>query len=128
MIKIENIQTYGWEGAFRGMRAPLQSWAKSDSYFYPDGTFSLGEADLDLAKRLVKAGTEHRKFLRFIHVQILSHPLNLLQNKIPTKLLPPVTHAVSCTRELLKNLNLRILALKKCAIKTQNIRHGGTAL
>ncbi|HAU85876.1 MAG TPA: hypothetical protein DCW90_10340 [Lachnospiraceae bacterium] len=70
MIKIDNIQTYGWEGAFRGMRAPLQSWAKSDSYFYLDGTFSLGEADLDLAKRLVKAGTEHRKFLRFIHVQM----------------------------------------------------------
>lgn len=70
MIKIENIQTYGWEGAFRGMRAPLQSWAKSDSFFYPDGTFSLGEADLNLAKRLVKAGTEHRKFLRFIHVQM----------------------------------------------------------
>ena len=70
MIKIDNIQTYGWEGAFRGMRAPLQSWAKSDSYFYPDGTFSLGEADLNLAKRLVKAGTEHRKFLRFIHVQM----------------------------------------------------------
>lgn len=70
MIKIDNIQTYGWEGAFRGMRAPLQSWAKSDSFFYPDGTFSLGEADLNLAKRLVKAGTEHRKFLRFIHVQM----------------------------------------------------------
>lgn len=70
MIKIENITTCGWESAFRGMRAPLQSWAKSDSYFYPDGTFSLGEADLNLAKRLVKAGTEHRKFLRFIHVQM----------------------------------------------------------
>lgn len=70
MIKIDNIQTYGWEGAFRGMRNPLNSWAKSDSFFYPDGTFSLGEADLNLAKRLVKAGTEHRKFLRFIHVQM----------------------------------------------------------
>lgn len=70
MIKIDNIQTYGWEGAFRGMRNPLNSWAKSDSFFYPDGTFSLGEADLNLAKRLAKAGTEHRKFLRFIHVQM----------------------------------------------------------
>ena len=70
MIKIENITTCGWESAFRGMRAPLQSWAKSDSYFYPDGTFSLGEADLNLAKRLVKAGAEPRKFLRFIHVQM----------------------------------------------------------
>lgn len=70
MIKIENVTTCGWESAFRGMRAPLQSWDKSDSLFYPDGTFSLGEADLNLAKRLIKAGTEHRKFLRFIHVQM----------------------------------------------------------
>lgn len=70
MIKIENIQTFGWEGAFHGMRNPLNSWDKSDSLFYPDGTFSLGEADLNLAKRLIKAGTEHRKFLRFIHVQM----------------------------------------------------------
>lgn len=70
MISIENIYTSGWEAAIRGMRNPLNSWARSDSYFYPDGTFSLGEADLDLAKRLVKAGTEHRKFLRFIHVSM----------------------------------------------------------
>lgn len=32
MIKIENIETYGWEAAVRGMRNPKNSWAKSDSY------------------------------------------------------------------------------------------------
>lgn len=70
MIKIENIQVYGWEIALHGMRNPLNSWAKSDSKFYKDGTFELGPNDLDLACRLIKAGPEHRKFLRMIHVQM----------------------------------------------------------
>ena len=70
MIKIENIETYGWEASIRGMRNPMNSWDKSDSEFVPwDITsFEIGENDLDLMKRLFKGGTEHRKYLRMINV------------------------------------------------------------
>ena len=86
-IKIENIQTMGWEGALRGMRNPLNSWDKADSAYASDiertdtniaayGTklsrydFVIGQSDLALALKLIKAGSEHRKFLRMIHVQM----------------------------------------------------------
>lgn len=96
MIKIENTETYGWEAAIRGMRNPMNSWDKSDSYdgcldkdmfeiFQEDGdipknavwtqdfiksgcTFVIGDKDLNLAKKLTKAGTDHRKFMRMITV------------------------------------------------------------
>ena len=67
MIKIENIDVYGFESAIRGMRNPLNSWDRMDSYFTDHGT-SVGENDLDLMQRLFKGGTEHRKYLRFIDV------------------------------------------------------------
>lgn len=76
MIKIESTETYGWEAAIRGMRNPLNSWAKSDSYFGPDyledeNTYVksfIGSNDLDLMKRLRNAGTDHRKYMRMIVV------------------------------------------------------------
>lgn len=68
-MKFEYTETFGWEGAFRGMRNPKESWNRSDSYFNEKGNYVLGENDLDLATRLIKAGAEHRKFLRMIHVQ-----------------------------------------------------------
>ena len=88
MIKIENVDVVGWESAIRGMRNPMNSWDKSDSEFnvscrvcksehyrnkcdnclYSDGNILLGNNDLDLMKRLVKAGTDHRKFMRMIVV------------------------------------------------------------
>lgn len=75
MIKIENVSVWGFEHAIRGMRNPMNSWAKSDSEFYPEqsagiGYWSLGENDLDLMRRLYKAGTEHRKYLRQIFVSV----------------------------------------------------------
>ena len=68
MIKIENVETAGWEPALRGMRNPLNSWDKADSEFTPwDNTdFTIGSNDHDLAMRLRNAGTDHRKFLRMI--------------------------------------------------------------
>ena len=69
MLEVSNIQTYGWEAAIRGMRNPMNSWAKEDSS-WGDTTFSLGPNDLNLALRLIKAGPEHAKFLRMIHVQM----------------------------------------------------------
>ena len=73
MIKIENIETWGFEHAIRGMRNPLNSWDKSDTLLCgnadnPD--LILGKNDLDLMQRLCKAGSEHRKYLRQIFVSI----------------------------------------------------------
>lgn len=69
MIKVENIQTWGWEGAIRGMRNPMNSWEKSDS-FEVNGKYVVGDNDKDLMMRLIKGGPEHRKFLRMIHIQM----------------------------------------------------------
>lgn len=95
MIKVENIETWGFEHAVRGMRNPMNSWHKSDSgegvscincpYFCgldEDGTaicenagsnfcpFIIGDNDLALMQNLYKAGTEHRKYLRQIFVSM----------------------------------------------------------
>ena len=78
MIKVENIDPWGFEHAIRGMRNPMNSWDKSDSefdlqYYDADGnlyTFEIGKNDLDLMKRLYKAGSEHRKYLRQIFVSM----------------------------------------------------------
>lgn len=70
MIKIENIDVYGFEAAVRGMRNPMNSWDKSDSEFIPwdSSALSIGEADLKLMRNLCKAGSDHRKFMRMINV------------------------------------------------------------
>ena len=68
MIKVENIDVWGFEHAIRGMRNPMNSWDKSDSYFGGEQTWFVGKNDLDLMKRLYKAGPEHRKYLRQIFV------------------------------------------------------------
>ena len=90
MIKIENVEIVGWESAIRGMRNPMNSWNKSDSCMcigkynqqcynveachYAEYTdisgFCIGKNDLDLMKRLAKAGTDHRKFMRMIVVYV----------------------------------------------------------
>lgn len=86
MIKIEKTEILGWEAAIRGMRNPLNSWDKSDSYWthIEDAEtletapfqFFVGENDLDLMKRLRNAGTDHRKFMRMITVYVdLTAPL-----------------------------------------------------
>ena len=73
-MKITNTEVYGFEAALRGMRNPMNSWHLQDSvpyYCMPDILWDatlIGERDLDLAKRLIKAGNEHCKFLRQIQV------------------------------------------------------------
>ena len=67
MIKVEDTEVYGFEAAIRGMRNPMNSWEESDSY-HEDDTFVLGENDLALMKSLVKAGSDHSKFMRMINV------------------------------------------------------------
>lgn len=68
-MRFEHTQVWGFEHAVRGMRNPMNSWAKSDST-YKDGNFVFGENDLDLAKRLIAGGTEHRKFLRQVSISV----------------------------------------------------------
>ena len=72
MLKIEKTEVFGWESAIRGMRNPLNSWDKSDTIFeYAYGalhTVKIGKNDLDLMKRLSKAGSDHSKYLRMINV------------------------------------------------------------
>lgn len=94
MIKIENVETFGWEAAIRGMRNPKNSWAKSDSHKCPcadwDGDcpmvmnddepakdcdpdkyrFCVGENDFHLMQVLANSGPDDGKFLRMIHVQL----------------------------------------------------------
>ena len=71
MIKLEKTDVYGWEAAIRGMRNPLNSWDRSDSCICADANkFMLGENDLALAKKLIRAGSDHRKFLRQIFVSV----------------------------------------------------------
>lgn len=87
MIKIENVQICGWEPAIRGMRNPLNSWARSDSHWncvFPsneeedkkvldkkwDNCYWVGDNDKDLMERLAKGGPAHAKYRRFITVYL----------------------------------------------------------
>jgi hypothetical protein len=71
-MKFEKTSVYNFEGAIRGMRNPLESWDKSDSYIgydeWDQNKFVLGKEDLRLAQTLIKGGSEERKFMRMIHV------------------------------------------------------------
>ena len=68
-MKFENTWAGNFEGAIRGLRNPLASWDRSDSKW--DGeNYIIGEKDIELAQRLIKAGPEHRKFLRQIFVSV----------------------------------------------------------
>lgn len=83
MIKIENWvlpSPEQWKAIIRGMRNPMNSWEKSDSYttYIEDKEtletagyeFFIGENDLNLMNNLVSAGTDHRKFMRMIPVYL----------------------------------------------------------
>lgn len=70
MIKIEKASVMNLEGAMRGARNPMNSWSRSDSAYDAEGNYILGENDLGLAKRLCRAGSDHRKFIRQILVSV----------------------------------------------------------
>ena len=70
MIKFEKTFTMNFENAIRGARNPMNSWGRMDSHTEPDGTFVFGPNDLDLAMRLAKAGSDHRKYLRMVFVSV----------------------------------------------------------
>ena len=83
MLKIENIDIVGWETAIRGMRNPMNSWEKSDTFFFcpSQGDIrkigegpnlelmsEIGPNDAGLMMKLRNCGTDHRKFMRMITV------------------------------------------------------------
>lgn len=70
MIRLEQTRVMNLEGAIRGARNPLNSWDRIDSQYDIDGNYILGPNDLSLAKRLCKAGSDHRKFIRQILVSV----------------------------------------------------------
>ena len=78
-MKFENTEVWGFEHAFRGMRNPKESWNKSDSEWETHinynkdevyTKFVIGKNDLKLAQTLIRAGSEHRKFMRQIFVSV----------------------------------------------------------
>lgn len=71
-MKFECTKVFNFIGAIRGMRNPMDSWDKSDSAYCLglDETFALGKKDKELAQILIKAGPEHRKFMRQIFVSV----------------------------------------------------------
>lgn len=80
-MEFENTEVYGFKNALRGMRNPMSSWDKSDGKFvYPttvDGKddlngchYLIGKNDMKLAQQLIRAGSEHRKFMRQIFVSV----------------------------------------------------------
>lgn len=75
MLKITNAEVFGWDAAIRGMRNPMNSWDKSDSKHWRETIVGheveyrvVGRNDLTLMKKLVKAGSDHAKFMRMINV------------------------------------------------------------
>jgi len=70
MILLERTSVMNIENAVRGARNPMNSWARSDSSYDDRGNYILGPNDLDLARRLRKAGSDHRKFIRQIFVSV----------------------------------------------------------
>ena len=70
MLKVERTSVMNMDNAIRGARNPMNSWAKSDSYYDENGRFVLGPADLDFGHRLAVAGSDHRKFLRQVFVSV----------------------------------------------------------
>ena len=80
MLKVNNIEIFNWKGAIRGMRNPLNSWHLSDTYTEEDKECCINEIgihypeigpnDYSLMKRLAKAGSDHRKYLRQIFISM----------------------------------------------------------
>ena len=70
MLKCERTSVMNMENAMRGARNPMNSWDRADSYYDEEGSFHLGPNDMNLAKRLRLAGSDHRKFIRQIFVSV----------------------------------------------------------
>ena len=70
MLTLKNTSVMNFENAIRGARNPMNSWNRMDSYYDESGNFIMGPNDLNLAQRLTRAGSDHRKFIRQIFVSV----------------------------------------------------------
>ena len=98
MITIERTSVMNFENAIRGARNPMNSWNRMDSFYDEQGNFIMGPNDLNLAQRLARAGSDHRKFIRQIFVSVdFTAPL-YWWNTIHTRWQPWPTPPPPCTR------------------------------
>lgn len=110
---VNPVEVSGWTGALIGMRNPKNSWDLSDTKFSDvcNEPPTIGEKDMRLAQNLIKGGTEHRKFLRMIHVQLnVCLPRFLLQ-ELDTYKVGTVTNSCSTMHKLLDKVNTRKFTL-----------------
>lgn len=109
MIKVEKLEVFNFEGAFRGLRNPMESWDKSDSETdvgyntelnRGEVEFLLGANDKALAQKLILAGSDHRKFMRQIFVSMdITAPLYFVK-ELDTYKVATVTNSTSTMHKL----------------------------
>ena len=122
MIKLERCNVMNFENAIRGARNPLNSWGRMDSSIV-DGKFVFGPNDLDLAKRLCKAGSDHRKFIRQIFITVdITAPLYWWK-EYDTYKVGTVANSTSTMHKIVNSLRICV-----SSIMIQRIRLSGTAL
>ena len=102
-INIKTLEVSGWTGAFKGMRAPMESYAKSDSSFID--FCNIGDADMKLALNLIKGGTEHSKFRRMIQIQAEVSMPRYIWSEWDTYKISTVSNSESTMHKLLNNKN-----------------------
>lgn len=129
MIEIKTIGVWGFEGSLRGCRMPYESFDKSDSARCRDmrceecpfkkenidcvdnpvspEPFIIGNADMELCKKLIKGGSEHRKFLRMIHVQAEIRAPRYWITELDTYKIGTVRNS-SSTMHLITKRNLKV--------------------
>lgn len=108
-MKFENTEVWGFEAAIRGARNPMNSWSKLDSKWICDELnqvhYDIGDNDMKLATKLIKAGTEHRKFLRMIHVQVDITAPRYFWSEYDTYKVATTANSTSTMHKLLNNPN-----------------------
>ena len=87
MVKLERFEVMNMNNAIRGARNPLNSWGRMDSYIDDNGQFVFGPNDLDLAKRLCKAGSDYRKFIRQIFLVLSEQQKSVQKEKASTSMI-----------------------------------------
>ena len=109
MTSFKTLEVAGWKAAIHGMRHPLKSHAKSDSYFDPDlDDFIVGENDLDLMRRLCQAAEKennpaHNKFLRMIQVWVDIQAPRYWWHEMATYQIGTTTNSESTMHRLMKD-------------------------
>ena len=114
MLKLERTSVMNLENAMRGARNPMNSWGRMDSFYDENGEYKLGPNDLDLAKRLRKAGSDHRKFLRQVFVSVdVTAPLYWWKDF-------SCDHMTAGTRAFMETVIAKLEAIRLRYLETKN--------